>query len=334
VRTGELRIQGNGASFPRPVYEKWMSEYGKFNRSVKIDYQASGSGAGINSIINQTSDFGASDAPMKDEELKKAGGEILHLPTVLGAVVLTYNLEGLNQPLNLSPEVISDIFLGKIKRWNDTQIKADNPELNLPDKEISVIYRVDASGTTDVFTDFLSKTSPEFKEKIGRNKNLTLPEGIGSGAKGNDGVMGQVKQTPFSIGYVELAFAKANFLPTARIKNKAGKFVEASLESVSSAAATSLENMPDDLRTEITNAPGENSYPISSYTYILIYKEQKDAAKGKALVGFLWWAIHEGEGFVKDLHYAPLPDDVVKKVEAKLQTVTAQGQQLKKQPEI
>lgn len=328
--SGSLRVQGSGASFPKPMYEKWMSEYGKLNPNAKFDYTANGSGAGINAIINQTSDFGASDAPMKDDELKKAPSEILHIPTVLGAVVLTYNLEGVKEPLKISGETIADIFLGKIKKWNDAKIKAENGSLNLPDKEIAVIYRADASGTTDVFTDYLSKISAEWKEKVGRNKNMTLPESIGSGAKGNDGVMGQIKQTPNSIGYVELTFAKAQNLPTAHIKNKTGKYVEATPEAVTSAAAALLSAMPEDLRAEITNADGENSYPIASYTYVLIYKDQKDATKGKAIVDFLWWATHDGEKFVKDLHYAPLPPEIVKKVETKLQSVTGGGQVLRK----
>ena len=330
ISGSDLRIQGVGATFPGPIYVKWMSEYGKINPAVKLDYQANGSGAGISAIINQTADFGASDAAMKDEELQKAASPILHIPTVLGAVVLTYNLEGVKETLKLSPEVIADIFLGKIKKWNDPKIKADNAALNLPDKEISVVYRAEASGTTDVFTDFLSKVSPEWKQKIGRNKNITLPESVGSAAKGNDGVMGQIKQTPNSLGYVELTFAKANNLPTALIKNKTGKFIEATPDNVTSAASASLAGVPEDLRTETTNADGENSYPISSYTYILIYKDQKDATKGKALVDFLWWATHDGANFVKDLNYAPLPPEIVKKVEAKLQSVTSNGQVLRK----
>jgi phosphate transport system substrate-binding protein len=328
--SGSLRVQGSGASFPKPIYEKWMSEYGKLNPNAKFDYQSTGSGAGINAIITETADFGASDAPMSEEELKKAPSEILHIPTVLGAVVLTYNLESVSEPLKLSGETVADIFLGKIKKWNDPKIKADNANLNLPDKNITVIYRNDASGTTDVFTDYLSKISPEWKEKVGRNKNIKLPEGVGSGAPRNDGVMGQIKQTPNSIGYVELTFAKAQNLPVAFIKNKVGKFIEPSPETVTSAAAASIGAMPADLRAEITNADGENSYPISSYTYILIYKEQKDAVKGKAIVDFLWWATHDGAKFTKDLHYAALPDEIVKKVEAKLQSVTNGGQVLRK----
>ncbi len=325
---GTMRLQGSGASFPKPIYEKWVSEYGKINPNVKIDYQATGSGAGQKALLSKTADFGASDDPMSDEDLKSAGG-ILHIPTVLGAVVLTYNLTEVKEPLKLSGETVADIYLGNIKKWNDERIKKDNPNLNLPDADILPVYRADSSGTSAVFTDYLSKTVPAWKEKVGTNKQPSWITGVGVGAKGNDGVMGQVKQTPNSIGYVELTFAKANNLPTAHIKNKAGSFVEASLEGVSAAAAGTIAQIPEDLRVQITNADGANAYPISSYTYILAYKEQTDAAKGKTLADFLWWATHDGEKFVKDLHYAPLPAEVVKKVEAKINSMTAGGKALR-----
>lgn len=324
-----VQLQGSGATFPKPIYEKWASEYGKAHADVKIDYQGNGSGAGQKAILAKTSDFGASDDPMSDEDLRSAGGEILHIPTVLGAVVITYNLEGVKEPLKLSSQTISEIYLGTIKKWNDEKIKADNPNATLPDDEILPIYRADASGTSAVFTDFLSKTSPEWKQKVGMNKQPSWITGVGVGAKGNDGVMGQVKQTPNSIGYVELTFAKANNLPTAEIKNKAGKFVAASLESVSAAAASYVASMPDDLRTQITDAGGDTSYPIASYTYILVYKDQADAVKGKALVDFLWWVTHDGVKFGKDLHYAPLPEEVVKKVESKIASITNGGKPLR-----
>lgn len=326
---GEIRLQGSGASFPKPIYEKWVSEYGKVNPNIKIDYQSTGSGAGQKAIIAKTADFGASDDPMTDEDLKSAGGELMHIPTVLGAVVLTYNLPDLKEPLKLSPEAIADIYLGKIKKWNDAKIKSDNPNLNLPDANILPVYRADSSGTTAVFTDFLSKTVPEWKEKVGANKQPSWVTGVGTGAPRNDGVMGQVKQTPNSIGYVELTFAKANNLPTALVKNKAGEFVAPSLEGVSSAAAGSVGEMPDDMRVQITNADGKDAYPISSYTYILVYKDQQDATKGKALADFLWWAIHDGEKFTKDLHYASLPVEVIKKTEAKINSMTNGGKPLR-----
>ena len=324
---GDIRLQGSGASFPKPIYEKWVNEYGKVNPNIKIDYQSTGSGAGQKAILAKTADFGASDDPMSDEDLQK-GGDLMHIPTVLGAVVLTYNLPDLKEPLKLSPEVISDIYLGKIKKWNDAKLKADNPNLNLPDADILPVYRADSSGTTAVFTDFLSKTVPEWKEKVGANKQPSWVTGVGTGAPRNDGVMGQVKQTPNAIGYVELTFAKANNLPTALIKNKSGEFVAPSLEGVSAAAAGSASAMPDDMRVQITNADGADAYPISSYTYILVYKDQPDAIKGKALADFLWWAIHDGEQFTKDLNYAPLPDEVVKKAEAKINLINSGGKPL------
>ncbi len=319
---GDIRLQGSGASFPKPIYEKWVNEYGKVNPNIKIDYQSTGSGAGQKAILARTADFGASDDPMSDEDLQK-GGDLMHIPTVLGAVVLTYNLPDVKEPLKLSPETIADIYLGKIKKWNDPKLKADNPNLNLPDADILPVYRADSSGTTAVFTDFLSKTVPEWKEKVGANKQPSWVTGVGTGAPRNDGVMGQVKQTPNSIGYVELTFAKANNLPTALIKNKAGEFVAPSLEGVSAAAASSVNEMPEDMRVQITNADGKDAYPISSYTYILVYKNQQDATKGKALADFLWWAIHDGEQFTKDLNYAPLPNEVIKKAEAKINSMTS-----------
>lgn len=327
---GGNSLTGAGSTFVKPIMDKWTSEFGKANPSVKIDYQGGGSGAGIKAIQNQTSDFGASDAAMKDEELKDAkGGEIVHIPVVLGAVVMTYNLESVKQPLKLTPELISDIYLGKIKKWNDEKIKKENADVQLPDADILPVYRADGSGTSDIFTDYLSKTVPEWKEKIGRTKNPQLPQGVGVGGKGNEGVMGQVKQTPNSIGYVELTFAKANNLPTALIKNSAGVFVEPSGDSVSKAAAGMLAKMPEDLRFEITNAEGKDSYPIAGMVYVLAYKNQKDAAKGKVFADFLWWATHDGEKFLKELHYAPLPADLVKKVEDKIKSLTADGKPLK-----
>lgn len=324
-----MQLQGSGASFPKPIYEKWVSEFGKANPKIRIDYQATGSGAGQKALLAKTADFGASDDPMSDEDLKSAGAEILHIPTVLGAVVLTYNLEGVNEPLKLTGQTIADIYLGNIKKWNDDRLKKDNPNVALPDADILPVYRADSSGTSAVFTDFLSKTSPEWKSKVGMNKQPSWITGVGVGAKGNDGVMGQVKQTPNAIGYVELTFAKANNLPAAHVKNKAGQFVDASLESVAAAAEGSVASMPEDLRTQITDADGANAYPIASYTYILVYKDQADAVKGKAIADFLWWATHEGEKFAADLHYAALPDEVVKKVEAKLNSMTGGGKPLR-----
>jgi len=324
---GSVSLQGAGASFPNPLYQKWMSEYGKVKPNVKLDYQSIGSGGGIKQLKEQTVDFGASDAPMKDEDLKSAPGEILHVPTVLGAVIITYNLEGVTQPLRFSPEVIADIFLGKIKKWNDPKIVADNPGVTLPSSDITVVHRSDSSGTSAVFTDYLSKVSAEWKEKVGAGTSPSWP--TGHGGKGNEGVTGQVKNTPNTLGYVELAYAVQNKLPVAQIKNASGNFITPSIDAVTAAASGSLATTPDDLRVSITNAAGADAYPISSYTYILVYKAQKDAAKGKALVDFLWWGIHDGEGFAKDLQYAPLPADIVKRAEAKINSVTANGTALR-----
>jgi phosphate transport system substrate-binding protein len=316
-----------GATFPNPLYQKWMSEYGKINPNARIDYNSQGSGAGVQGIIKQTVDFGASDGPMTDAELKSAPGEILHIPTVLGAVVLTYNLSGVAQPLRFSPEVIADIFLGKIKKWNDPRIQADNAGVSIPNTDIVVVHRSDGSGTSDVFTDYLSKVSPEWKEKVGRNKSPQWPTGIGG--KGNEGVTGQIKNTPNTIGYVELAYAVQNKLPVALIKNRSGNFVEPSLDAVTAAAAETVGSIQEDLRASITDAAGAAIYPISSYTYILVYKDQKDAVKGKLLVDFLWWGIHDGEKFAKDLQYAPLPEEIVKRAEAKLNSITSGGTPLR-----
>jgi phosphate transport system substrate-binding protein len=320
-------LRGAGATFPNPLYQKWLSEYGKVHPNVKIDYQSIGSGGGINQLKKQTVDFGASDAPMSDDDLKSAPGQVLHIPTVLGAVVLTYNLEALKQPLRFSPEVIADIFLGKIKKWNDPKIAADNPGVTLSANDITVVHRSDGSGTSAVFTDYLSKVSAEWKEKVGAGVSPSWP--IGLGGKGNEGVTGQVKNTPNTVGYVELVYAVKNSLPVAQIKNASGAFMAPSIDTVTAAAAASAASMPDDLRISITNAAGAQAYPISSYTYILVYKDQRDAAKGKALVDFLWWGIHDGEGFAKELQYAPLPADIVKKAEAKINSVTSNGTALR-----
>ncbi|HEU4871972.1 MAG TPA: phosphate ABC transporter substrate-binding protein PstS [Pyrinomonadaceae bacterium] len=325
--SGAVSLQGAGATFPNPLYQKWLSEYGKLHSNVRIDYQSIGSGGGIKQLKEQTVDFGASDAPMKDEDLKSAPGEILHIPTVLGAVVLTYNLQGINQPLRFSPEVIADIFLGKIKKWNDPKIVADNPGVTLPANDITVVHRSDGSGTSAVFTDYLSKVSAEWKEKVGSGTSPSWPTGLGG--KGNEGVTGQVKNTPNTIGYVELAYAVQNKLPVAQIKNASGNFVEPSIDAVTVAASASAANTPEDLRVSITNAAGAQAYPISSYTYILVYKEQKDATKGKVLVDFLWWGIHDGESFAKELQYAPLPEDIVKRAEGKINSITAGGAPLR-----
>ena len=325
--SGLINLQGAGATFPNPLYQKWLSEYGKLHANVRIDYQSIGSGGGIKQIQAQTVDFGASDAPMSDADLKAAPGELLHIPTVLGAVVITYNVPGISQPLHLSSEVIADIFLGKIKKWDEPHIKQDNPGVNLPAADITVVHRADGSGTSYVFTDYLSKVSNEWKENVGTDKSPKWP--VGQGGKGNEGVTGQVKQQPNTIGYVELAYAVQNKLPVALIKNASGKFIEPSIDAVTAAAASASAQTPEDLRVSIANSAGENAYPISSYTYILAYKDQKDAAKGKALVDFLWWSIHDGEQYAAALQYAPLPAEIVKRAEAKINSITSGGKPLR-----
>jgi phosphate transport system substrate-binding protein len=322
----EIKIQGAGATFPNPIYQKWFAEYNKAHTNVKFDYQSIGSGGGIKQISSRTVDFGGSDAPMKDEELKAAPGELLHIPTVLGAVVVTYNLPSVKTELNLTPEAIAGAFLGKITRWNDAAIASSNAGLSLPDAPITIVHRSDGSGTSFVFTDYLSKVSPEWKEKVGAGGAVQWP--AGGGEKSNEGVTGRVKQTPNSMGYTELIYAEENKLPVASIRNSTGQFVRPSLDSTTAAASSIAGQMPDDLRVSITNAPGGTAYPISSFTYLLVYKEQQDQAKGKALVDFLWWAIHDGEQMAKDKLYAPLPDEVVKKAETKIKSITFQGKPL------
>lgn len=325
-RGGEVRLQGAGATFPNPLYQKWFSEYNKAQTDTKFDYQSIGSGGGIRQITSRTVDFGGTDAPMRDDELKSAPGELIHIPTILGADVVTYNLPGVTAELKLTPEVLAGMFLGKITRWNDPQIASINPGVNLPASDITVVHRSDGSGTTFVFTDYLSKVSQEWKDRVGAGTSVNWPAGIG--AKGNEGVTAQVKNTPNSIGYVELIYAEQNKMPYAAIKNSAGNFVRPSLESITAAAASAAATMPDDLRVSITNAPGDNAYPISAFTYLLVYKEQPDQVKGKALVDFLRWAIHDGQQIASGMGYAPLPEEVVEKAGKKIEAITYQGQAL------
>ena len=319
---GALVLNGAGASFPYPIYSKWFSEYNKLNNNVRINYQSIGSGGGQKQITEKTVDFGGSDAPMKDEQLAKTPG-LMHIPTVLGSVVITYNLPEVKGVMKLTPDVVAGIFLGEITKWNDPKLTNLNPDLKLPGTAIAVVTRSDGSGTTAVFTDYLSKVSATWKTKVGSNTSVKFPVGIG--AKGNEGVSGQVKQTPGAVGYVELAYAEQNKLPYALLQNKAGKFVKASIESTTAAAAGASASMPDDLRVSITNPDGDKAYPIASFTYVLAYKDQADQKKGEALAKFLWWAVHDGEKMASDLLYAPLPAEVVKKVEAKIKSMNYQG---------
>jgi phosphate transport system substrate-binding protein len=318
----EMLMNGTGATFPYPIYSKWFDEYAKIDRSVKFNYQSIGSGGGIRQISERTVDFGASDGPMTDEQLKKAPGELFHIPTVLGAVVATYNLPG-GPKLRFTGEVLADIFLGKISKWNDDRIKALNPGAALPGDPILVVHRSDGSGTTYIWVDYLSKVSREWEQQVGRGTSVKWP--VGLGGKGNEGVAGQVKNTPGALGYVELAYATTNKLPAASVRNVAGKFVEPTIESTTAAAAEAAANMPADFRVSLTNAPGDSTYPVASFTWLLVYKDQPDEAKGKALVKFLWWAAHEGQRYPSDLLYAPLPAAVVKQIEAKIRQITYQG---------
>lgn len=307
--SAQLMINGAGATFPYPIYSKWFDEYAKVDPSVRFNYQSIGSGGGQKQILAQTVDFGASDGPMSDDNLAKAPGKLLHIPTVAGADVVAYNLPG-NPTLKLDADAIAGIFLGQIKKWNDPKITALNPGVTLPDQEILVVHRSDGSGTTYIWTDYLSKISPEWKTKVGTNTSVNWPTGIGG--KGNEGVAGQIKQTPGALGYVELIYAVQNKMPYADVKNSAGNFVKPSLESVTAALATA--DIPDDFRFSMTNAPGKDAYPIAGATWLLVYQQQKDATKGKKLVEFLKWALTDGEKMAKDLQYASLPESVQQRV--------------------
>lgn len=316
----DVALTGAGATFPYPLYSKWFADYAA-KTGVKINYQSIGSGGGIRQLSEGTVDFGASDSPMKDEEIAKAKGPVMHFPTVLGAVVVTYNLPQVSTPLKLSGAVLSDIFAGKIKRWNDPKIASLNPGVKLPASDILVVHRSDGSGTTFVFTDYLSAVSPSWASGPGRGKEVPWP--VGLGGKGNDGVAGQVKQTPGSIGYVELAYAKQNKLSYASIQNSSGNFVAPSIEGVTAAAASVAEKLPGntDYRLSIVNAAGSNAYPISSFTWILVYTQQPDSVKGRKLLDFLRWALTEGESTAASLDYAPLPASMAARLTARLDSI-------------
>jgi phosphate transport system substrate-binding protein len=317
--SAQMMINGAGATFPYPIYSKWFDAYTKVDSAVRFNYQSIGSGGGQKQILSQTVDFGASDGPMSDENLGKAPGKILHIPTVAGAVVITYSLPG-NPALKLDGDTIAGMYLGQIKKWNDPKLAALNPGVKLPDQDVVVVHRSDGSGTTFIFTDYLSKVSPEWKSKAGNNTSVNWPTGIGG--KGNEGVSGQVKQTPGAVGYVELIYAVQNKMPYADVKNSAGEFVKATPDSVTAALATA--DVPDDFRFSMTNAPGKDAYPIAGATWLLVYEQQKDPAKGKKLVAFLKWALSDGEKMVKDLDYAPLPDTLRERVLKRIQEIKTQ----------
>jgi phosphate transport system substrate-binding protein len=322
-KNDQAKLTGAGATFPNPLYTRWFTDY-KANvaSGVEVNYQAIGSGGGVQQITAKTVDFGASDAPMSDDELSKAPG-IQHIPTTLGAVVMTYNLDGVTAPLKLDGATVAQIYLGKITKWNDPAIAGQNSGVTLPSADIVVVHRSDGSGTSFVFTDFLSSVSPDWKAGPGTSKNPQWP--VGLGGQGNDGVTQQVKQNKNSIGYVELIYADTNKLPFADMKNASGEYITASTDTTSLAAAG--VTLPADYRISIVNSKAKGAYPIASFTYILLYKDQPDAAKAKALVDFLWWAIHDGQKTNASLDYAPLPADVVKAIEKTLTTdITSGGQ--------
>jgi phosphate transport system substrate-binding protein len=315
------KINAAGASFPDPIYEKWFSDYHKIHPDVQISYNPNGSGGGVKGVTDGTIDFGASDPPMSDTELAAVKGKLFHFPTVLGAVVPVYNIPGITQDLKFSGQTIAGIYLGKIAKWNDKAIAAENPGVKLPDEDIVAVHRTDNSGTTYVFTDFLSKVSPEWKSKIGFAKGVSWPSGLG-GAQ-NQGVAGQVKNTPYSIGYVELIFAVQQKMAYGSVKNATGDFIKADIASVTEAAAATVKDMPEDFRFSITNATSKKAYPISSYTYLLIPATFQDQAKGKQIRLFLEWMLTEGQKSASSLDYAPLPASVVAKEKKQLAMLDA-----------
>jgi phosphate transport system substrate-binding protein len=315
---GQITLNGAGATFPNPMYSKWFSEYHKIHTDVQVNYQPIGSGGGIRQVTAGTVDFGASDMPMTDKQLQESKTKILNIPTVLGAVVPAYNIPGVTGEVKFTPEVLAGIFLGKISKWNDKAITSPNPGVNFPDKEIIVVHRSDGSGTSFIFTDYLSKVSSEWKSQVGSDTSVKWP--IGMGGKGNEGVAGEVRQLSGAIGYVELIYAVQNNIPYGSMQNSSGAFVKASLESVTAAAA-SAPKMPPDFRVSITNPPGKDAYPISSFTWLLIPAQSKDPAKGKILADFLSWMVTDGQAMAAALSYAPLPDTVVAKVKEAIKQI-------------
>lgn len=315
---GQTTLNGAGATFPYPMYSKWFSEYNKLHPDVQINYQSIGSGGGIRQVLNGTVDFGASDGPMSDEQLAQAKTKILHIPTVLGAVVPAYNVPGISGEVKFTPEALAGIFLGKITNWNDPAITKVNPGVNFPNQPIIVIYRSDGSGTTFIFTDFLSKISKDWASSVGKGTSVHWQ--IGMGGKGNEGVAGQIRQLQGSIGYVELIYAVENKITYGSVRNATGNFVKATLDGVTEAAA-SVKTMPADFRVSITNAPGKTAYPISSFTWLLIPAQAKDPKKGQIIADFLNWMVTDGQKMTNQLSYAPLPQSVVEKVKAAIKQI-------------
>ena len=314
----QTTLNGAGATFPYPMYSKWFSEYHKAHQDVQINYQSIGSGGGIRQVLAGTVDFGASDGPMSDEQLSQSKTKILHVPTVLGAVVPAYNIPGVTGEIKFTPQALAGIYLGKITSWNDAALTSVNPGINLPNSPIVVIHRSDGSGTTFIFTDYLSKVSSEWQGQVGKGTSVKWP--VGLGGKGNEGVAGMIRQMQGAIGYIELIYAVQNKIPYGTVKNAGGEFVKASLESVT-AAAGSVKNMPADFRVSITNAPGKDAYPISSFTWLLIPAQSKEPAKGKIIADFLNWMVDSGQSMTADLTYAPLPPSVAAKVKEEIKQV-------------
>ncbi len=323
--SAQVKLTGAGATFPNIIYQDWMLTYNKAHSDVQLNYQSIGSGGGIRQFSDGTVDFGASDAPMKDSAIAGVNGNVLHIPTVLGGDVPTYNLPEVTATLRFTPDLLADIFLGKITRWNDARIGAANPGVKLPGTDIVVVHRSDGSGTTFIWTDYLSKISPEWEQKVGKGTSVNWP--VGLGGKGNEGVTATVKQTPGAIGYVELGYAMINKLPAGAVQNKSGKFVTPALESITEAAAGAMRAMDPstDFRVSITNPDGDKAYPIASFTWFLLRKQYDDAPKATALVKFVWWAETEGQSRAEPLGYAPLPKQLRPWIEARLKTITAGG---------
>jgi len=321
----QVKLNGAGATFPDIIYQDWMLTYNKAHPDIQLNYQSIGSGGGIRQFSDGTVDFGATDAPMKDSAIAAIGGNVLHIPTVLGGDVPTYNLPDVKVTLRFTPDVLADIFLGKITKWSDARLAAANPGVKLPDQDIVVVHRSDGSGTSFIWTDYLSKVSPEWEQKVGRGTSVNWP--VGLGGKGNEGVTATVQQTPGAIGYVELGYAMANKLPAGIVQNKAGKFIAPSLESITAAAAGAMQAMgpSTDFRVSITNPEGERAYPISSFTWFLLHKTYHDAAQTAALVKFVWWAETTGQARAASLGYAPLPEPLRPWIQARLKSITVDG---------
>lgn len=317
-----ITLNGAGATFPFPLYSKWSQVYAA-ERGVQINYQSIGSGGGIRQFMEKTVDFGATDGPMTEEQMAQAGGRVLHIPMVAGAVVPVYNVTGVAQGLNFTPDLLADIFLGKVTRWNDPRLSRVNPNAALPSADIVVVHRSDGSGTTAIWVNYLSKVSAEWKTKVGEGTSVNWPTGLGG--RGNEGVAGLVRQTPNTLGYVELAYALTNKMTFGNVRNKAGQFVRPSLSSTTKAMEGALAAIPEDYRVFFTNPDGKDVYPVAGFTWILIYGDQIDPVKGKALAEFLWWATHDGQKYAPTLLYAPLPKNMVARIERSLKSITSKG---------